>query len=287
MSALARILRRRTGSTQAHEGDQIGIVGLRVERLELAVDDAAGGAVEREPVALLEGLALHAELLLVFVHGAIACAGDAALAHAAGNDRGVGGHAAARGENAGGDFHAGDVLGGGFAADEDDDRIFAAGVLLDCILGGEDDLSNRRAGRGRQAGGEDFDLLALFDQAGNQEVIKLVRLDAVNGFFLRDELFLDHVDGHANGGQAGALAVAGLQHVELAILDGELEVLHIAIVLFHLPVISLQLLVALGHHALRVRGWVAACGRRRPHPRPARSSGTRRRRSSRRWPGCG
>jgi len=47
-------------------------------------------------------------------------------------------------------------------------------------------------------------------------------LDAVNGFFLRDELFLDHVDGHRTA-QAGALAVAGLQHVELAILDGELE----------------------------------------------------------------
>ena len=52
----------------AHEGDQIGIVGLRVESLELAVDDAAGGAVQREPVALLEGLALHAELLLGFVN---------------------------------------------------------------------------------------------------------------------------------------------------------------------------------------------------------------------------
>ncbi len=43
--------------------------------------------------------------------------------------------------------------------------------------------------------------------------------------------FFDHLDGNADGGTAGALAVAGLQHVELAILDGEFEVLHVAVVL--------------------------------------------------------
>ena len=40
-----------------------------------------------------------------------------------------------------------------------------------------------------------------------------------------------HVDGDAHGGEAGALAVAALQHVELALLDGELDVLHVAVVL--------------------------------------------------------
>ena len=173
--------------------------------------------------------------LLGFVDGAVAGAGHAALAHAAGDDSGVRGHAAARGENAGGNFHAGDVFRRGFAADQDDGWIGAAGVVLDGIFGGEDDLADSRAGRCRQAGGEDFDLLALFDQAGNQEVVELVGLDAEDGFFLGDEAFANHVDGDAHGGQAGALAVAGLQHVELAILDGELEVLHVAIVLFHLP----------------------------------------------------
>jgi hypothetical protein len=173
----------------AHEGDQIGIVGLGIEGLELAGDDAAGGAVERKPVALLEGLALDAQFLLGFVDGAIAGAGHAALAHAAGNDGGVRGHAAARGENSSGHFHARDVLRRGFAADENDDRIFAAGVLLDGFFGGENDLAHSRAGRCRQAGGEHFNLLALLDQAGNQEVVQLVRLDAVNGFFLRDEAF--------------------------------------------------------------------------------------------------
>ncbi len=120
MSALARTRSRRTGIDPAHELDEIGIVGLRIERLELAGNDAAGGAVERDVVALLEGLALDAQFLFGFVDDAVAGAGHAALAHAAGDDSRVRGHAAARGENAVGNFHAGDVFRRGFAADEDD-----------------------------------------------------------------------------------------------------------------------------------------------------------------------
>ncbi len=127
------------------------------------------------------------------------------------------------------------------------DLIGAVGVVLDGVFGGEDDLADSGAGRGRQAGGEDFDLLALFVEARNQEVVELVGLDAEDGFFLRDEAFADHVDGDADGGQAGALAIAGLQHVELAILDGELEVLHVAVVLFQAPGDVAELLVDLGH----------------------------------------
>ena len=107
----------------AHELDQIRIVGTSRDGFQLAFDDAAGGAVERDPVALLECLALHAQFLARLVNGAVAGAGHAALAHAAGNDSGVRSHAAARGENPGRDFHAGDILRGGFAADQDDGRI--------------------------------------------------------------------------------------------------------------------------------------------------------------------
>ena len=126
-------------------------------------------------------------------------------------------------------------------------------MLLHGFFSGEDDLPDSRAGRSRQAGGEHFDLLALFHEARNQEVVKLVGLDAVNGFFLRDEAFAHHVDGHANRGQAGALAVARLQHVELAILDGELEVLHVAVVLFHAAGNVFQLLVRPWACPLRAR----------------------------------
>ena len=41
---------------------------------------------------------------------------------------------------------------------------------------------------------------------------------------------LGHVDGHAQRGRAGALADAGLEHPELALLDGELGVAHVLVV---------------------------------------------------------
>src|SRR5256885_11242302 len=49
-------------------------------------------------------------------------------------------------------------------------------------------------------------------------------IDAENGGLLVDEPFLHHVDGDLHSGLRGALAVAGLEHVELALFDGELEV---------------------------------------------------------------
>jgi len=68
-------------------------------------------------------------------------------------------------------------------------------------------------------------------RAGDEEVIELVGLDPEDRLFLGDEALLDHVDGNLYRSQAGALAVAGLEHVELGVLNGELEVLHVMVVL--------------------------------------------------------
>ena len=71
----------------------------------------------------------------------IAAAGDAARAHAAGDDSRVAGHAAANGQDALRDLHAHDVLGAGLKTDEHDLRH---GLALDGflgLLGGEDDLA--------------------------------------------------------------------------------------------------------------------------------------------------
>src|SRR6478752_5297287 len=45
--------------------------------------------------------------------------------------------------------------------------------------------------------------------------------------FLGDQFLVDHLDGDAHAGEPGALAVAALEHVERAVLDGELDVLHV------------------------------------------------------------
>ena len=63
---------------------------------------------------------------------------------------------------------------------------------------------------------------------------------------------LDHLDGDANRGGAGALAVAGLQHVERAVLDGELEILDVAVVIFQRGGDFLELVVDRGVPLLEV-----------------------------------
>ena len=75
-----------------------------VDRGDHALVDVAGGAVDGDIVALVEDLAGEGEALVLLVHLDLAAAGDAALAHAAGHDGRVGGHAAADCQ---------DALGGG------------------------------------------------------------------------------------------------------------------------------------------------------------------------------
>ena len=104
--------------------------------------------------------------------------------------------------------------------------------FLHRIFRREHDGADRRAGRGRQAGGQlGKRFLGGRVEHRVQKLIELLRVDAQDGFLLADEAFAHHLDGDANRRRPGALAVAGLEHVERAVLDGELEVLDVAVVL--------------------------------------------------------
>ena len=61
-----------------------------------------------------------------------------------------------------------------------------------------------------------------------QQLVELLGIHAHDGLLLRDEALLLHLDGDVQRGGGGALAHAGLQHPQLALLDGELDVAHIA-----------------------------------------------------------
>ncbi len=82
-----------------------------------------------------------------------------------------------------------------------------------------------------------------------QEFVELGGFKAHDGFFLVDQFFLHHVDGHVEGGHAGAFADAALQHPELLVFDRELNVLHIMIVLLELLLDAVELFVN-GRHGL-------------------------------------
>ncbi len=83
-----------------------------------------------------------------------------------------------------------------------------------------------------------------------EELVELLGLDAHDGGLFVDEPLVQHVDRHVQGGGAGALADAALQHPELALLDGELDVEHVGEVFLERGADGVELLVGLGHGVL-------------------------------------
>ena len=126
--------------------------------------------------------------------------------------------------------HALDVLGRGLQADQND-LLALLGPLLG-VLGGEDDLAAGSAGRGGQALADrgrpsSARRRRTAGAAGYPGCLGSIMQD---GLFFVDHALVHQVAGDLQRGGGGALAVAGLEHVELAVLDGELHVLHVAVV---------------------------------------------------------
>ena len=234
----------------AHEaGEVAGDGGL--DGRDLAVIDVAGGAVQGDEVALVIDLAGHGQGLGFLVDLQLAAADDRSAAHAAGHDRRVGGHAAKDGQDALREVHALDVLRGGLAANED--NLFLVLAVLGRLVGGEVDAAGGGAGGGGQALGDDGrGLEGGGVKVGVQQAVKLLGLDLQNGLFLAQHAFVHQVHGDLEGRGRGALAVTGLEHVELAALDGVLHVLHVAVVGFQLAGDVDELLVHVGHLLLQV-----------------------------------
>ena len=79
-----------------------------------------------------------------------------------------------------------------------------------------------------------------------QQRADLLGLDASNGGLAVDLALVDHVHGNAYGGGRTALARARLQHEEAAVLDRELEILHLGVVGLEGMRIRLELAVDFG-----------------------------------------
>src|SRR5262249_15631189 len=76
---------------------------------------------------------------------------------------------------------------------------------------------------GEQRAPADRLLLLLGVEFRRQELGELLGLHAVECLALVEHPLLHHLDGDPHGRGSCALARAGLQHVELAVLDGELD----------------------------------------------------------------
>ena len=253
-------------------------------RIQLAVDDLQNLAglrrhlpqldlplqpVERHVLAFFDDLAVHHELLVFLRNVQRAGADDGRLAHLAADNRGMRRHAAGGRQNALRDVHAMNVVGHGFLADEN--HLLALPRPFHRIVRREDDLPRRRAGRRWQTLRKHRHLRPFSGiEARRQQLRQRFGIDEQQRLFRRDDLFVREIGGDHDGRISGALAAARLQHVELLVLNGELEVLHVLVVLLEPRRDFAQLLVGVRQHVLRARGSAAACGRRRRRLRPAR-----------------
>ena len=117
----------------------------------------------------------------------------------------------------------------------------AFGGTRDGVITREHDLAHGGTGAGVKTGSECLVLLGGVELRV-QELVELCGVDAAHGLLAGDQALLDHLDGDAQGGGGGALAHAGLEHPELALLDGELDIAHIAIVILERQEHALELL---------------------------------------------
>jgi hypothetical protein len=170
--------------------------------------------------------------------------------HPARHDRRVAGHPAARREDALGGVHAVDVFRTGLDADQDH-LLAAPGPALGRIRI-EHDLPRSRAGARRQALGQHVAHGVRVERRVEQ-LVERHRIDAQHRGLLVDQPFAGHVDGHLERRLGGALAAAGLQHPQLALLHRELDVLHVAVVPLEQLEHAGQLRVSLGHRLFHRR----------------------------------
>jgi hypothetical protein len=178
-------------------------------------------------------------------------AGDAGLAHAARHHGGVRGHAAARRQDALGRVHAVDVLGRGLDAHEDD----ALPCAFRFSASSEENTISPAAAPG-EAGRPVATILrvGLRVDGRMQQLVERAGVDALHRLLGIDDAFVGEIDRDLQRRLGSALAGARLQHPELAFLDGELDVLHVAIMPLEMPCRSRQnSRIGLRHHRLHRR----------------------------------
>ncbi len=216
--------------------------GLPHGEVHGAEDDLAGGAVDGDHVALVDDRVAHPEV--VGAHDDGLGPAHRGLAPPTGDHGGVADQPATRREDALGHLHAVDVLGRGLLAHQD--HLLAVVGGADGLVGVEIGHAHRGPGRRRQAGGEDLVLDVL--ELGVEDLVEVVGRHPLDGLGVgeADGRVVGHRDGEAQGGRAGALAHPGLEHPELALLDGELGVAHVPVVLLEGGEDLLELAVQLG-----------------------------------------
>ena len=164
---------------------------------------------------------------------------DAGRTHAAGDNGGMARLATVAGQDALGGNHTLQVVGVGLPANQND--LVALVGARDGIVAREHDLAHGGTRAGVKTAGQRLVLLGGV-KLRVQELVELRGIDAAHGLLAGDQTLLNHLDGDAQGGGSSALSHAGLEHPELTLLYGELDIAHIAVMFLERQEHALELL---------------------------------------------
>ena len=153
---------------------------------------------------------------------------DARLAHPPGDDGRMRGHPTLGCQDAARLDQTVDVVRGRLPADQN--HVFAGPAALVGRIGVEHDSAGRCAGRGVESARRDLVRRVGVDPRV-QELVELGGVDPRHRLLARDQTLRDHVHRDAQRGGSRALSRPRLQQVQPSVLDGELDVLHLAVVL--------------------------------------------------------
>ena len=205
-----------------------------VDRRQFAGEHLPGGAVDADAFPGADGVAAAGHFAQFRVDEQPLAADDAGLAQAPGHHGGVAGDAAPAGDHPGGGDDAVNVVGFRFGAHQNN-PLAPAGQVFGGV-GVEADPAGGGAGRGRGAGRQPPLLQFVGRQIGgelrHQQLGYLFRVNPAQRLGAADEALLRHIHRRFDRRQGGALGGAGLQQIEAVLLDGELHILHIAVVAF-------------------------------------------------------
>ncbi len=231
----------------AHEGCKVA-GNLSRNLLHFTSVDSTGCAIDRDCILLCECFTIDGKCLVFLIDLQFTASGYTAGTHTTCNNSCMGCHTTADSDNCLGSSHTLDILRRCLKTDKYD--------LLACLGSSfslsscEDDSTGTSTRRSGQTMGDDIALLSLEIfriKLIVQQIVELLWFNHHQGLILCGKTFSDHVNSNLQSCICSTLAIAALQHVQLAILDGELHILHIMIMLFKRIADSYQIMVSFRH----------------------------------------
>ena len=193
--------------------------------------DIACCTVDGDNVAFVECSSCEFKLLVFFIHLYVAATGNTACSHSACNNGCVACHTATNREYTLSCLHTRDIFGRSFETNKND--LLAGFLPFNSIFCREYNLSASCAGRCAETFAERcccFECLCI--ELRVKKCVKVSGVDHCNCFFGSSHTLVNKVASDLESSLSRSLTVTCLEHVQLAVFNGELHVLHVTIVSF-------------------------------------------------------